>query len=262
MPEPIDPPPDSQPAAMAPSAWKLWGTLGWSLVLLAVMSAMGLAVVLILAGLYGIDLQGGSKAIAERFNPIWLASLESMSVLAPICLVIAFAARRKGWSFSDYLALRPPSRRHALIGMIAIIALLVVTDSIARIMHLPLTSTVLIDGLRRDPTTATLVLMAVSLVVTTPLGEELVFRGFIYRGLAASRLGVGLAVILSSVMFTALHVQYDTIGLAEVLASGLLLGTMRAISGSTVLTIAMHALVNSVAFVEAVLTSGIINWPN
>jgi len=98
----------------------------------------------------------------------------------------------------------------------------------------------------------------VVLVVTAPLTEEICFRGFIYRGFAASRLGTVGAVILSSLIFAGIHVQYDLITLAGVLVTALLLGTMRAISGSTLLTIAMHALNNAVVLVEMLWFAGML----
>src|ERR1700745_3767801 len=133
MSEPMILSPQSPAFSPAHPTWKFWGTVGWRFVVLALMSVVGLALVLVLAGIYGIDLQGGTRTVAERFNPAWLASLESIAVLAPICLVIWFGASRRGWMFSDYLALRLPSRKHFAIGMVATVALLVVTDSLARI---------------------------------------------------------------------------------------------------------------------------------
>ncbi len=99
---------------------------------------------------------------------------------------------------------------------------------------------------------------ALALVVTAPITEEIVFRGFIYRGFAASRLGTVGAVVLSSLIFTAIHIQYDLITLCGVLATALLLGTMRAVSGSTVLTIAMHALNNGVVLLEMLWFAGML----
>ena len=230
-----------------------WGTLGWALALLGVMALVGFALVYGCAAFYGIDPQQVPGAV----NPALLSSLASIMALAPLCLVIALAIRRVNRGFAEYLALRRPSRRHLAIGLCAITALMVVVDVLARAMHWPVTSPILVEGIARDRSAAMLALMALSLTVTTPIGEELVFRGFIYRGFAASRLGVAGAVALSSLLFAVLHVQYDLIGLGEVLASGLVLGTMRAVSGSTLLTIAMHALVNAVSLIEAVMAAGV-----
>jgi len=54
------------------------------------------------------------------------------------------------------------------------------------------------------------VLLAVSLVVLAPLGEELVFRGLLLRGLAR-RVTFPAAAVISGVAFALLHPQYWTI---------------------------------------------------
>ena len=69
-------------------AWTLWATLGWSLVLLAVMSIAGLVPLVILARIEGIDLSGGLQAVAGQSNPARLSSLESIAMLGPVSAVI------------------------------------------------------------------------------------------------------------------------------------------------------------------------------
>lgn len=54
------------------------------------------------------------------------------------------------------------------------------------------------------------VLLAISLVVLAPLGEELVFRGLLLRGLAR-RVTFPAAAVISGVAFALLHPQYWTI---------------------------------------------------
>jgi len=235
--------------------WSFRGTLAWSVALFVVMAAVGVVLVFVFTVAYEI----GPREVAERVNPALLSSLASVESLAPLCLVIWLATRRAHQDFGDYLALRRPSPKHWVAGLLAITGLLLLLDTAARLMNQPVTSAILVEGVRRDSSAAMLALMALSLVVTTPVGEELVFRGFIYRGFAASPLGPAGAVVVSSLLFTVLHVQYDLVGLGEVLASGLVLGLMRAVSGSTLLTIAMHALVNAVSLIEAVSAAGVVD---
>jgi membrane protease YdiL (CAAX protease family) len=242
----------------APFVWKFWGTLAWSVALLIVMTATGFAVLVAVAAYQGIAWSGDFAEAMARSNLAALSSADSIAALAPVLGVIWLAVRLARQDFADYLALRLPSARHAAIGLTAVITVLLTMDTIAHTMGWAVTSNTLTQGLARNPTIGMVLLLASSLVVTTPIAEEAVFRGFIYRGFAASWLGPALAVIVSSLMFTALHVQYDAVGLAEVLANGLLLGVMRAASGSTILTIAMHALVNSVALLEAMWAAGLV----
>ena len=55
------------------------------------------------------------------------------------------------------------------------------------------------------------IMLAVALVVLAPLGEELVFRGLLLRGLVRRRMHFPLAAIVSGVLFAVAHAQYWTL---------------------------------------------------
>jgi uncharacterized protein len=92
-----------------------------------------------------------------------------------------------------------------------------------------------------------------ALLVAAPLFEELFFRGFLIKGLSASALRWYAAVIISSVMWAAIHIQYDLYGMATILVLGFILGTARIKSGSTILTMLLHSLTNLVATGEVII---------
>jgi membrane protease YdiL (CAAX protease family) len=87
----------------------------------------------------------------------------------------------------------------------------------------------------------------IDVVVAAPLGEEIVFRGFLYRGWARSPRAVVPAVAVISAL---LHVHYDWFSILEIFLVGLVLGWARWRSGSTILTFALHAFNNTWATVE------------
>jgi hypothetical protein len=84
-------------------------------------------------------------------------------------------------------------------------------------------------------------------VVVAPVGEEITFRGFLFRGWAASRLGVSGTILLSALTFTALHAHYDWFETLQVFLIGTLFGWLRWRSGSTTLTILLHLVANLLA---------------
>jgi membrane protease YdiL (CAAX protease family) len=92
--------------------------------------------------------------------------------------------------------------------------------------------------------------------VVAPLTEELLARGFLYRGWSESFLRVPGAIVLSSLVWTAMHVQYDLFFLGEVFSIGLVLGYMRYRSQSIWLTTVLHGLNNLAALVQTVLLAG------
>ncbi len=88
------------------------------------------------------------------------------------------------------------------------------------------------------------------MVVATPIGEEILFRGFLFRGWLQSPRDVWPVIVVTSLLWALIHVQYDWYVIGQVFAFGLLLGWMRWATGSTILTILLHALINTEGMIE------------
>ena len=84
-------------------------------------------------------------------------------------------------------------------------------------------------------------------VVMAPLFEEFFFRGFLLSGLMRSRLGSSGAVLATSIVWTAIHLQYDSFELGALLIFGVVLGWARVATGSIIPCLAMHAAFNAVS---------------
>ena len=92
-----------------------------------------------------------------------------------------------------------------------------------------------------------------ALIVAAPLGEEFLFRGFLLEGFRHPWLGTFGAVLLTSVLWAALHMQYVYFGIVMILAVGIFLGYCRLKTGSLWLCIWLHAFMNLVATVELLI---------
>jgi CAAX protease family protein len=92
-----------------------------------------------------------------------------------------------------------------------------------------------------------------ALVAFAPIGEETLFRGFLFKGIAASRAGPIAAIIISAIAWAPLHVQYDWYGVGTIAVMGLFLGIVRHATGSLYLTMLLHAVANAVATLEIVI---------
>jgi hypothetical protein len=90
-------------------------------------------------------------------------------------------------------------------------------------------------------------------LIVAPIGEELIYRGFLFRGIAASRLGIIAAIMLTSLLWASLHTDRTLLGFASVLFDGLVLGWLRWRTDSTVPTIAVHGVGNIIAAVPYLL---------
>jgi uncharacterized protein len=155
--------------------------------------------------------------------------------------------------FADYLALRWPSWTNLLIGVAALFALVMGWDQISRLAGREVEPGFMGDVLRSARADGALWLLVVAFCVAAPITEEFFARGFLYRGWSESVLRPTGAIILSSLVWTALHLQYDWFFLGEVFSIGLLLGYLRYRSNSTWLTIVLHGLNNLAAVVQTLL---------
>jgi membrane protease YdiL (CAAX protease family) len=164
--------------------------------------------------------------------------------------VIWLAVRRVRWDFAEYLALGWPSGRYLLLGLACIAVLLPLVDLSSYVMGQPIVP----DFVRNLYVTArdssTLWLLAIALVIAAPLAEELVFRGFMFRGLADSRVGVSGAILIHSAIWAVMHIQYSAFYLVHIFVIGLLLGWLRRRSGSTTLTLILHAIINLTSLIQ------------
>jgi len=90
------------------------------------------------------------------------------------------------------------------------------------------------------------ILALLIIAVGAPLSEELLFRGFLFSGLAKSRLGLIGTSVLTAVLWTTLHYGYSIFGLLEVLAIGLYFSWLLVRTGSLWAPIFSHAVYNTV----------------
>ncbi len=100
------------------------------------------------------------------------------------------------------------------------------------------------------------VLIALAAVVAAPLGEEILFRGYVFNALR-ERWGALLALLVSALLFSLAHSLSATQGLIALLVPafliGLALGWCMQRSGSLLPCIIAHAFNNSVAISLAIM---------
>jgi len=75
----------------------------------------------------------------------------------------------------------------------------------------------------------------------------------LFRGWARSDRTMWPAIVVISLLWAALHVQYDWTGILQIFVIGLFLGWTRWRSGSLLLTFLLHALFNLEGTLETVL---------
>lgn len=237
-------------ASKPPRTWKFFGTALWGALAFGAMSLGQLAVIVVALGVYaGPDLSDDNvKAIAQHGATIATSVLAGLPAALLVLWIAIRLARR---SFPAYLALRWPSGRELLFGLGASIAVLIVLDTISYLAGYPLSPDFVLDSMRSARDSGTIWLALLGFCFAAPIGEEFIFRGFVYRGWSTTFLGPFGAIILCSVIFAIIHVQYEMIYVGGIFVIGLVLGYLRYRSGSTWMTVIIHGVYNFLASMQA-----------
>jgi uncharacterized protein len=248
--DPASPPITVTPAERPPRIWKFWGTCLWGLFVFAAMFAGQFLLVAVFFVAKGPPFDIDSiKTVASNGTVI---SLSVMMGLPAVLAVLWLATRLADTPFADYLALRRTSWRDLLIGVAGLIVLIVGWDLFGRLLGRDATPGFMLEVLKSAQADGAVWLLVIAFAVAAPVTEELMVRGFLYRGWSESFPGPVGAIVLSSLVWTAMHVQYyDWFLFGEVASIGFLLGYMRYRGNSTWLTIIMHGVNNLAATVQS-----------
>ena len=252
--DPAHPPVTVIPTPKRPRIWKFWGTCLWGLFVFAAMFVGQLAVV----GWFLLRREGPVD-MASAIHVVSGGLTISLSVIMGLPAVLAalwIAIRVSRTSFADYLALRWTSWSNLLIGVVALFVLVMGWDLLSRAAGREAAPGFMMEVLQSAQADGALWLLVIAFCVAAPITEEFFARGFLYRGWSESFLGPVGAIVLSSVVWTALHLQYDWFFFGEVFSIGLLLGYLRYRSGSTWLTVFVHGLNNLAATLQTIWLSG------
>jgi hypothetical protein len=237
----------SQETAAPRPVWGLWATLGWVILAFVLSSVAGLVVVLIWRP--DAIMSGGADMLKD--GP--LISVTTIASAAVQVGMLALAARLARWPAGDYLGLVRPAAGPALIAIAVLVVFLLGYDALTYLLGRDIVTPFQVDTYRTARDSGTLSLLWLTFVVVAPVAEEIMFRGFLFRGWVRSERSAIPVILVISLLFAAIHVQYDWFGMLQVFFIGLLLAIARWRSGSTLLTILMHMLANLWATVESMI---------
>lgn len=250
-PEPAAPAPDAGVATpdAAPPRIGVVTTFGWALLIFAIGQAAGTATVAIL------NLANGMPALmVTGYDGMLVALLTLVTNPAQVALFAGVARWRTGSDPFAYLALTRFSARDFAVGFVAIAALAAAINIFSHVAGLDTVSPFETDIFTSSRTEGWLAALVLAIVVVGPIGEEVMFRGFMFRGwVTSSGWRDALAIVVITALWSAMHIQYDWFGISQVFLTGLVLGWIRWRSGSCLLTIVLHMLVNLESTIEAMI---------
>lgn len=268
-PTPAAVPPAAPEAAPKPRAprWGFWGTTAWAIPVLLAFILGQFAIAVGLVALKGdeADFAAAMRILTFQGEELDVALMERLvmrgdglalaafGTLLPVLLVIWGAVRLAGRSLTEYLALVRPRRNDVVIGVYVTFLFAVGVDVVTWLIGRDLIPPSVSEMYTTSRDSGTLIYLLFGTVIAAPLVEELMFRGFLFRGWSQTRFGAVLGTLLTAPLWASLHMQYDLYFMGHVLVIGFMLGWLRARSGSTLLTMGLHALLNAWAMLEVAL---------
>jgi uncharacterized protein len=230
----------------AMNRWGYWATSAWAVVAFLVGQFAALAVVV---------LWRSGRLDAMLVTP-YDGILVTLFILIsnPISVAILWLAVRLAKSNAvDYLALHWPNKRDVVIGLVVLVGIIALSDALLYLSGHALVTTFQTQSYSTALAEGWLPAMMFAAIIVAPAGEEIMFRGFLFGGFVRSERTVWPAIVVISILWAALHIQYDWTGILQIFVIGLFLGWMRRRSNSTLLTFLLHTLFNLEGTFETVV---------
>jgi membrane protease YdiL (CAAX protease family) len=225
---------------------KVWGylaTLGWAVLAFLAGQFVGFgALILWRSGDWNAIMSAPFDGVLVTLF-IFISNPVTIAVLA---VAVALARGRQ----ADYLALHLPSGRDLAVGLVGLVALIALSDLLLYLSGRALVTPFQIESFTTAVAEGWAPAMLLAAIVVAPAGEEVMFRGFLHRGWARTPGTTWPAILVISLIWAGLHIQYDWTGVLQIFVIGLFLGWIRARSGSTLLTFLLHALFNLEGTIE------------
>ncbi|HEY2033758.1 MAG TPA: type II CAAX endopeptidase family protein [Rhizomicrobium sp.] len=219
------------------------------------------ALALLIAQVLGVLAFLGWERLFHPERPIVLhgfmqsgAAISIVTFTSSLVLLLVFLGftRIRTRAVRLYLGLRLPGWRNFFLGVAALSVTLIVLGFISSRFSDPRALTFMRDmfvSARRDHL---LWLLVGAVSIAAPIGEEITFRGFLYKTIEL-RFGPVAAIIVTALGWAILHIQYGWVSIASIFAIGLFLGTARYFSRSLILTMILHGIWNGMALLASVL---------
>lgn len=229
--------------------WKTVGTVLWGGLIFIISTIVQLLSMMAWLKYQGRPMSALASAMYDG-NGLAIAAISAMVVtLIAVYFVIKL---KKGSDIIHYLALKPLRLRMIPIWVLGLFVIM----GLATVVSLYNPGSKSVEFMLDIYASANpKYLLFLGVVIAAPISEEVLFRGFLFKGLQHSTLGVAGTIVLTSAAWALLHLQYEYLYIAIIFILGLFFGFARYQSKSLYLPILLHATYNFGAVVETALSS-------
>jgi membrane protease YdiL (CAAX protease family) len=236
--------------------WGAWATVGWGfLIMIAFFVFQGIVYASFAAFEAVKNPSISFDAMVKSIGINGFVISVTSCITSPLCigLIVLFVWLRQGPSVKRYLGLNAiaPRSMFMWLGIVTLFAL--TSDVITRLLGRPVVPEFMVHVYE---TASVAPLLWIALIVAAPLFEEVFFRGFLFEGFQHSKLGPIGTILLTSLGWTVLHLQYGAYELGTIFVLGIFFGVARLQTRSIYPPLAMHAIFNFFAMVQLVTSFG------
>lgn len=242
---------ENNPEIKPGGPWSFWPTVGFGLLVILAYFLGQIAIEAIFAVNSLISHRGESiKQLTNVLsNGTALTTTIFVSTIIGVGFTLLFVHMRKGFSLKEYLALRP-IKIITFFSMLGLAALLLFVSGF------------LLSGLGQTKFSEQLtqayqsnsIAVIIAAAIFSPIFEEMFFRGFLFAGFRASKIGVMGAILLTAALWALLHAtQYNIWELLVIFGLGIAFGVVRWKTNSLYASLGMHSLWNLLSTVLSVI---------
>lgn len=195
-----------------------------------------------------LDLEEFSKDLDS--NGLFLSFISFVVAPLVIGLSFLFAKIRKNITIKEYFLFNKVGWFQFLKWSLILLLFTACSDAVTSALGKPIVSDFMVEAYK---TAYFPPLLWLAFIILAPLYEEILFRGFMFKGIEHSRLGPIGALLITSLTWSMLHIQYDFLIISTIFAGGLLLGWARLKTNSIYIPIVMHALQNLLATIVVII---------
>ena len=170
---------------------------------------------------------------------------------------IAFFLIKNGYKLTDNFRFKSVSKNTLLFSLALSFGVVLISSELNIIIDsiFPIPDSFLnLDSFLLPENPFSLILVFLTVVVVAPIGEEMVFRGFLQRFLEKSWSDITRAILVSSLFFTLIH--FNPYWAIQIYLMGLILGYLSWLTKSIYPSILLHMSINGTSMLLIFLGEG------